>query len=219
MSRDRGYTTITGEIPKGGVSPVSYEIQRSRFLAYVLHAEDEDTVRAWLQCVKKEHFEARHVPYAMVLGANADHQRSSDDGEPGGTAGSPILEAIKMRSITNAAVAVVRYFGGVKLGAGGLIRAYAHAAGLGLDAAQKIRMAPLHTMYVRIDYDLLAAAERYVRDAGLQAEEASYTDDVTLTLLVPTEDIELHQRALADITAGRAQYRLGSRNYVAVPCP
>ena len=155
----------------------------------------------------------------MVLGANADHQRSSDDGEPGGTAGSPILEAIKMRSITNAAVAVVRYFGGVKLGAGGLIRAYAHAAGLGLDAAQKIRMAPLHTMYVRIGYDLLAAAERYVRDAGLQAEEASYTDDVTLTLLVPTEDIELHQRALADITAGRAQYRLGSRNYVAVPCP
>ena len=71
MSRDRGYTTITGEIPKGGVSPVSYEIQRSRFLAYVLHAEDEDTVRAWLQFVKKEHFEARHVPYAMVLGANA----------------------------------------------------------------------------------------------------------------------------------------------------
>lgn len=218
MSRDRGYTTITGEIPKGGVSPVSYEIQRSRFLAYAVRAEDEEDVRTWLQGIKKEHYEARHIPYAMVLGTRADRQRSSDDGEPGGTAGSPILETVKARGITNAAVAVVRYFGGVKLGAGGLIRAYAHAAGLGLDAAQKIRMAPLHTMYVRIDYDLLAAAERYVRDAGLQAKGASYTDDVTLTLLVPTEDIELHQRALADITAGRAQYRMGSRNYVAVPC-
>ena len=219
MSRDRGYTTITGEIPKGGVSPVSYEIQRSRFLAYVLHAEDEDTVRAWLQCVTKEHFEARHVPYAMVLGANADHQRSSDDGEPGGTAGSPILEAIKMRSITNAAVAVVRYFGGIKLGAGGLIRAYAHAAGLALDAAQKVRMTPLQTLCVVIDYDLLAAAERYVRDMALLTGETSYAEAVTLTLLVPPDDIEMHRSALTDLTAGRAKYLLGSKDYTAVPLP
>ena len=211
------YTTITGEIPAGGVSPVLYEIQRSRFLAYAIHAEDEEEVRAWLTDVKKEHYEARHVPYAMVLGARADRQRSSDDGEPGGTAGSPILEAITARGITYAAVAVVRYFGGIKLGAGGLIRAYAHAAGLGLEAAAKIRMTPLHTMYVQLDYDLLAAAERYVRDTGLQAGGTTYADDVTLTLLVPTGDIELHQRALTDLTAGRARYQLGEQKYVAVP--
>ena len=211
------YTTITGEIPAGGVSPVLYEIQRSRFLAYAIHAEDEEEVRAWLADVKKEHYEARHVPYAMVLGARADRQRSSDDGEPGGTAGSPILEAITARGITYAAVAVVRYFGGIKLGAGGLIRAYAHAAGLGLEAAAKIRMTPLHTMYVQLDYDLLVAAERYVRDTGLQAGGTTYADDVTLTLLVPTGDIELHQRALTDLTAGRARYQLGEQKYVAVP--
>lgn len=213
------YTTITGEMPTCGVSPVSYEIQRSRFLAYAIHAEDEEEVRAWLASVKKEHYEARHVPYAMVLGARADRQRSSDDGEPGGTAGSPILEAIKAREITNAAVAVVRYFGGIKLGAGGLIRAYAHAAGLGLDAAAKIRMMPLHTMYVQLDYDLLAAVERYMRDAELTTGETSYADDVTLTLLIPTGDIELHQHALTDLTAGRARYRLGDQKYVAVPLP
>ena len=211
------YTTITGEIPAGGVSPVLYEIQRSRFLAYAIHAEDEEEVRAWLADVKKEHYEARHVPYALVLGARADRQRSSDDGEPGGTAGSPILEAITARGITYAAVAVVRYFGGIKLGAGGLIRAYAHAAGLGLEAAAKIRMTPLHTMYVQLDYDLLVAAERYMRDTGLQAGGTSYADDVTLTLLVPTGDIELHQRALTDLTAGRARYQLGEQKYVAVP--
>ena len=213
------YTTITGEIPAGGVSPVLYEIQRSRFLAYAIHAEDEEEVRAWLASVKKEHYEARHGPYAMVLGARADRQRSSDDGEPGGTAGSPILEAIKAREITNAAVAVVRYFGGVKLGAGGLIRAYAHAAGLGLEAAAKLRMTPLHTMYVQLDYDLLAAAERYVRDAALQTGETNYADAVTLALLVPTGDIELHQRALTDLTAGRARYQLGDQKYSAVPIP
>ena len=213
------YTTITGEMPTRGVSPVLYEIQRSRFLAYAIHAEDEEEVRAWLASVKKEHYEARHVPYAMVLGARADRQRSSDDGEPGGTAGSPILEAIKAREITNAAVAVVRYFGGIKLGAGGLIRAYAHAAGLGLDASPKLRMTPLHTMYVQLDYDLLAAVERYVRDAELTTGETSYADDVTLTLLVPTGDIELHQRALTDLTAGRARYQLGEQKYIAVPIP
>ena len=213
------YTTITGEIPAGGVSPVLYEIQRSRFLAYAIHAEDEEEVRAWLADVKKEHYEARHVPYAMVLGARADRQRSSDDGEPGGTAGSPILEAITARGITYTAVAVVRYFGGIKLGAGGLIRAYAHAAGLGLEAAAKLRMTPLHTMYVQLDYDLLAAAERYVRDAALQTGETNYADAVTLALLVPTGDIELHQRALTDLTAGRARYQLGDQKYSAVPIP
>ena len=211
------YTTITGEMPTDGVSPVLYEIQRSRFLAYVIHAEDEEAVRVWLQGIKKEHYEARHVPYAMVLGVRADRQRSSDDGEPGGTAGSPILEAIKAHGITDAAVAVVRYFGGIKLGAGGLIRAYAHTAGLGLDAAAKVRMAPLQTMYVQIDYDLLAAAERYLRDTQMRTEEAAYADVVTLALLVPTGDIELHQRAVTDLTAGRARYRLGERRYVALP--
>ena len=155
----------------------------------------------------------------MVLGARADRQRSSDDGEPGGTAGSPILEAITARGITYAAVAVVRYFGGIKLGAGGLIRAYAHAAGLGLEAAAKLRMTPLHTMYVQLDYDLLAAAERYVRDAALQTDETNYADAVTLALLVPTGDIELHQRALTDLTAGRARYQLGDQKYSAVPIP
>lgn len=211
------YTTITGEIPAGGVSPVSYEIQRSRFLAYAVHAENEAEARTWLAGVKKEHYEARHVPFAMVLGARGDLRRSSDDGEPGGTAGSPILEAITARGITNAAVAVVRYFGGIKLGAGGLIRAYAHAAGLALEAVDKIRMTPLHTLLVRLDYDLLAAAERYVRDAGLQTGETEYTDAVTLTLRVPTSDIELHQHALTDLTAGRARFQLGEQGYAAVP--
>lgn len=219
MTAERAYTTITGEIPEGGVSPVSYEIQRSRFLAYAIHAECEEDVRTWLQSIKKEHYEARHIPYAMVLGACADRQRSSDDGEPGGTAGSPILETVKARGITNAAVAVVRYFGGIKLGAGGLIRAYAHAAGLALDAAQKVRMTPLQTLYVVIDYDLLAAAERYVRDMALLTGETSYAEAVTLTLFVPPDDIEMHRSALTDLTAGRAKYLLGSKDYTAVPLP
>lgn len=218
MSTDRDYTTITGEIPEGGVSPVSYEIQRSRFLAYVIHAEDEDEVRTWLAALKKEHYDARHAPYAMVLGADAARQRSSDDGEPGGTAGSPILEAIKGRGITDIAVAVVRYFGGIKLGAGGLIRAYAHAAGLGLDAAPKLRMTLLRELSVTVDYDLFAAVERYIRTENLIAGKTTYAEHVTCVLRVPPDEITRRATELTDLTAGRAVCTCGATAYQGVPC-
>jgi len=95
------YITVkTGETPIAGVSPVIYEIERSRFLSYVRHAEEESDVRVWLEEIRKKHFDARHMPYAFVCGASAEKQRSSDDSEPGGTAGSPILEVIKARGIT-----------------------------------------------------------------------------------------------------------------------
>lgn len=217
MSSQPYITIAAGETPADGVSPVSYEIRRSRFLAYVLHAADEEPARAWIQSVRKKHFDARHVPYAWVFGADGAQQRSSDDGEPGGTAGSPILEAIKARGITNAAVAVVRYFGGIKLGAGGLIRAYAHAAGLGLDAVPKVRMTPLQTMYVCVGYDLLAPIERYIRSENLRTGASAYADDVTLALLVPPADIDPHRRALTDLTAGRAAFALGAQDYATLP--
>lgn len=214
------YITVkTGETPIAGVSPVIYEIERSRFLSYVRHAEEESDVRVWLEEIRKKHFDARHMPYAFVCGASAEKQRSSDDGEPGGTAGSPILEVIKARGIRDATVAVVRYFGGIKLGAGGLIRAYAHAAGLGLDAAEKVRMTPLRTVRLHIGYDLLAPIERYIRDAALHTGETVYTDEATLTLLLPPEDCDAHIRALTDRTAGCAVFDRGDTDFVAVPLP
>ena len=154
----------------------------------------------------------------MVLGADAARQRSSDDGEPGGTAGSPILEAIKGRGITDVAVAVVRYFGGIKLGAGGLIRAYAHAAGLGLDAAPKLRMTLLRELSVTIDYDLLAAVERYIRTEELITGETTYAERVTCLLRVPPDDIARRTAELTDLTAGRAVCTRGVTAYQGIPC-
>ena len=213
------YITVkTGETPIAGVSPVIYEIERSRFLSYVRHAEEESDVRVWLEEIRKKHFDARHMPYAFVCGASAEKQRSSDDGEPGGTAGSPILEAIKGRGITDVAVAVVRYFGGIKLGAGGLIRAYAHAAGLGLDAAPKLRMTLLRELSVTIDYDLLAAVERYIRTEELIAGETTYAERVTCLLRVPPDDIARRTAELTDLTAGRAVCTRGVTAYQGIPC-
>ena len=184
------YITVkTGETPIAGVSPVIYEIGRSRFLSYVRHAEEESDVRVWLEEIRKKHFDARHMPYAFVCGASAEKQRSSDDGEPGGTAGSPILEVIKARGIRDAAV------------------------------AEKVRMTPLRTVRLHIGYDLLAPIERYIRDAALRTGETVYTDEATLTLLLPPEDCDAHIRALTDRTAGRAVFDRGDTDFVAIPLP
>ena len=113
----------------------TYEIQKSRFITHVCHVENEEDARAFVQSMKKRYFDARHNCSAWVLGELADKQKSNDDGEPGGTAGNPILEAIHKNGLTNVVVVVTRYFGGIKLGAGGLIRAYGHAAVLGLNEA------------------------------------------------------------------------------------
>ena len=125
----KSYRTIQG------TAEAAYEIQKSRFLTHVSHAASEEEARAFIQARKKEFFDARHNCSAYVLGAEGAKQKSNDDGEPGGTAGNPMLEAIKQQGLTDVVVVVTRYFGGIKLGAGGLIRAYHHSAMLGLSVA------------------------------------------------------------------------------------
>ena len=181
-----------------------YEIQRSRFIAEAVHAATEEDARAFLLSCKKKYYDARHNPSAWVLGAGGEKQKSNDDGEPGGTAGNPILEAIKKRGLTDTLVVVTRYFGGIKLGAGGLIRAYGHAAHLALEAAILVRCLELTRLAVTIDYTLLSLVENFVRQENLRTEDAIYEEKVTLLLLLEERQLAPVQTALTDLTAGRA---------------
>ena len=117
-----------------------YEIKKSIFIAHVKHVETEESAREFVQMIRKKNFDATHNCLAWILGELGNLQKSNDDGEPSGTAGNPILDTIKKHELTNTAVVVTRYFGGIKLGAGGLIRAYSHTATLGLDAAKIVQM-------------------------------------------------------------------------------
>ena len=180
--------------------------KRSRFIAYTSPAEDEEAARAFLARLRKEHYDARHCCSAWVLGAEGERQRSNDDGEPGGTAGMPILEVLRRKNLTNAVLAVVRYFGGIKLGAGGLTRAYAHAAALGVAASRLARRVTLRRLLVTVDYDLLSTIESWARREGLQTEEPLYAEQATLRLLVAPEAAETASRAITDRTAGRAVF-------------
>ena len=183
-----------------------YEIQRSRFIAQAVHAATEDEARAFLVSCKKKHYDARHNPSAWVLGAAGARQKSNDDGEPGGTAGNPILEAIKKRGLVDTVVVVTRYFGGIKLGAGGLIRAYGHAAHLALEASSLVRCLQLARLAVTFDYTLLALVENFVRQENLRTEDAIYEEKVTLLLLLKEQQLAPIQMALTDLTAGRAVF-------------
>ncbi len=205
------YLTIQGE------SSAQYEIQRSRFITHASHAESEEEAREFILRQKKSYFDARHNCSAWVLGEQGDKQKSNDDGEPGGTAGNPILEAIKKRGLTDVVVVVTRYFGGIKLGAGGLIRAYGHAAGLGLDAADIIAMMPFRQVNLTCDYTLFNTIDNFLRQKKIRMGDTSYAEKVTIPLMLPPEQAESILTEITDLTAARCRYE--PREEVLLPIP
>ena len=209
------YRTVRERAPQ---TEACYEIQKSKFITHLCHVETEEEARAFLLAMKKRYFDARHNPSAYILGRHADKMKSNDDGEPGGTAGNPILEAIKQKGLTETAVVVTRYFGGIKLGAGGLIRAYRHAAALGLNAASKIEMRPFCRYSVTIDYGLLAGVERWIRQQEIRAEDTDYAERVTLRLLIEPNDLPRRHMELTELTSAQFEEETGESIYLAIPC-
>lgn len=195
----------------------SYEIQKSRFIAYTSHVETEAEARDFVTAIKKKHFDARHNCSAWVLGADSSQQKSNDDGEPGGTAGNPILEAIKQHGLTNVVVVVTRYFGGIKLGAGGLIRAYSHTASLGLEATPCLEVKPFCLMEAEMDYSLLGTAENWIRNEELRTGETAYLDKVTVRLLVEPADCEAISTELTNLTAAQCKITIHQPEYMSLP--
>ncbi len=193
-----------------------YEIQKSKFYTYTAHVEDETAAREFVQSIKKKHFDARHNCSAWILGVDSSQQKSNDDGEPGGTAGNPILEAIKQHGLTNVVVVVTRYFGGIKLGAGGLIRAYNHSASLGLEATPQVEVKPFCTLSAEMDYTLLGTVENWVRNNNIRSTDTTYTDKVTVNLLIEPHDVDSIQASLTDLTAGKCNITVADAQYMEV---
>ena len=157
-------------IADGEIYSAAYEINKSKFLAHVAHVETEEAAREFVMMIRKKYFDATHNCSAWVLGERGDKQKSNDDGEPGGTAGNPILETIKKNELTNCAIVVTRYFGGIKLGAGGLIRAYSHSAAIGISASNIVIMTPMRKFSVTIEYGLLAGVENWIRQKKIAVD-------------------------------------------------
>ncbi len=195
-------------VADGEIFSAEYEVKKSVFIAHVKHVESEESAREFVQQVRKKYFDATHNCSAWILGEGGNLQKSNDDGEPGGTAGNPILETIKKNDLTNAAVVVTRYFGGIKLGAGGLIRAYSHTASLGLNAAKIIRMTPFQRIALTLEYNFLAQVENFLRKKNIAVESSDYTDVVTLNILILPAQVDDFITELTNLTAANFLHEL-----------
>lgn len=185
----------------GEIFSAAYEVNKSKFLAHVKHVESEEAAREFVLMIRKKYFDATHNCSAWILGERGDKQKSNDDGEPGGTAGNPILETIKKNELTNCAIVVTRYFGGIKLGAGGLIRAYSHTAALGLSSSKIVQMTAFRKLSLTLEYNFLATVENYLRNKKIRVVGTDYADVVTLELLLLPAQVEPFLIELNDLTA------------------
>ena len=180
----------------GGAAQSLYEQKKSRFIGQLFPAADQQQVDALLAQVRKQHREARHHTYAYRL--RTDHvERSSDDGEPQGTAGRPILEVLQKAQITDALLVVTRYFGGVLLGASGLLRAYSKAASLAVASADIITMCTCIDCVLTVPYNLYGVIQNMLPGYTLQISDTRFEVDVTLALTVKGSD---YQRLVDEVT-------------------
>ena len=190
-----------------GESYAEYVIKKSKFIARAVHITMEEEAQAYLRDGKKQYWDARHNCYAYQLGMNFEKQKSSDDGEPSGTAGKPILEVLKNKGLTNTLIVVTRYFGGIKLGTGGLIRAYGTAAVAALDNAIIEDYIDCRILYLQTDYSFLSATERLLPDFEAVITKRDFADFVGLTVEVPEDKADEYLLALRDKTNGTLTVR------------
>ena len=183
----------------------TYEEKKSRFLGYSRHTESEEEVNAFLTEIRKKYYDASHHCYAFVSGKNGETARSSDDREPSGTAGHPILSVIQKAGLTDTTVIVVRYFGGTLLGTGGLVRSYTKAAQEALRASLVIEKYEAEMLTVVLDYSLYGTVQAFLAAEKMDPSSAEFTDVVTIRLPVPLEEAPGITAKLTDLTQGRAK--------------
>lgn len=204
---------------RSAAGPAVYEEirKKSRFIAYVEPVDGADAAEAMLERIRRKHPDATHVCYAYRAGWPAVTVRMSDDGEPQGTAGRPILEVLERQGVDNTCIAVVRYFGGTLLGAAGLVRAYAACAAEAL-ARAGIATYRLHaSLLARLDYAHHRKVERLAQELGARVVETRFSDAVELLLAVRKEKAASVMQHIAEATGGTAHLALAGERYIADP--
>ena len=177
------------------------EIRKSRFIAYAIPVADRDAAMVELRRLREVHPAATHVCWALLAGG---HSGMSDDGEPSGTAGRPILEVLRHHDLDGVLAAVVRYYGGVKLGAGGLVRAYADSIARVLQDAPRIERIAQTLLTVEIGYPDEARVRRWIEQEDYALADSGYEMEVRLTIGMPVTALDAAREALQDMTQGRA---------------
>lgn len=205
------YKTISG------YATAEYEVSKSRFIAFANRVNNEAEAIAFIQKIKKQHWEARHNCSAYLIGENTAWQKADDDGEPSGTAGKPILEVLKKQNLKDTVIVVTRYFGGIKLGAGGLIRAYGKATSLVLDAAMIVEKILYRRFAVEIDYSFLGTLGNNLHINEYTIEYKTFSDKVTLIILSKVGEEEIVKTNIINWTASQCVIEEKETVYLELP--
>lgn len=175
-------------------------INKSNFIGHIARTESEDDAKAFIAAIKEKYKDATHNCSAYIIGEHALIQRADDDGEPSGTAGIPMLEVLKREGLYNTTVVVTRYFGGIKLGAGGLIRAYARTTSQAVKEAGKVYLVMMHPVTLTVDYTYTSAIEHMCKTKNITIANTDYTDKVTYRLYILATKIDNFEQAIQAIT-------------------
>lgn len=207
---------MTSYLTVAGSATAEVEDRGSRFLCTLRRVEDEDEARALVAALRREHWDARHHCSAFVLGPGGEVQRSSDDGEPAGTAGAPMLDVLRGAGVSDVAAVVTRWFGGTLLGAGGLVRAYGDAVRAALREAGTLRRSLLTELALELDHADAGRVEGELRSRGVGVLEVSYDARVRLLLAAAPAEVDRVAEVVAAATGGRSEPVLVGERWVDV---
>jgi uncharacterized YigZ family protein len=178
--------------------------KKSRFISHVKPVTTETEATAYIESIKKQYWDARHNVYAYIIGKNSELQRYSDDGEPQGTGGIPMLEVLRGAEVTDVVAVVTRYFGGTLLGTGGLVRAYTRGAKDGIEAAKPVAMVLYTEIRVTVDYNSSGKVQYEIMQQGHRLKDTEYTNEVCYVVLVEKSRCEGFINGITNVTSGRA---------------
>ena len=212
-----GHASLAGYRTLGQFRSAEIVIKRSRFIGWGSPVETEEEALNVLNRIRAEHPQATHHCYAYRVGLGTETIRFSDDGEPGGTAGRPILEVLQREDLRNALIVVTRYFGGTLLGAAGLVRAYTQAAKLAVDACGVVRQMPHARIKVVLDYEWVGKVQHWLQQEGAILENTEYGAQAAFQFLVPQSRAEHVRETLQEMTNGRAKPEVLAELYWPVP--
>ena len=190
------------------------EIKKSIFLATLIPVKNEEEAQEAIAKMKKEKRDATHNCSAYRIGTERIYEKSSDDGEPQGTAGHPMLHVLQMNELTNTLAIVTRWFGGIKLGAGGLTRAYTQSLADAVKEADLVRYTPHEKYTVSFPYTTAGAFENHIKGTDIIVKDRQFSDKVTVTFLTLPDKAETHTRWLTDATGGKAEIQNDGEEYV-----
>ena len=182
---------------------VQEEIKKSRFICHAKRVYSEEEARAFITAIKKEHYKATHNCSAFIIGERSEIKRTSDDGEPSGTAGVPMLGVLENHNLTNVCVVVTRYFGGIKLGAGGLIRAYAGSVALAVKEIGIVEIKEQAGIQIQMSYAQYQEYGNFLKEHNLIELETNFTDQVETIIFVDKEDKETIKASLIEFFNGK----------------